>query len=555
MEYTALYRKLRSQRFEDMVGQEHIVKTLKNQIVSGRISHAYLFCGIRGTGKTSAARILSRALNCENPQGGEPCNVCPTCVEIFKERSVNVFEIDGASHTGVDKVRDLIEDCYYPPTSGRYKIYIIDEVHMLSTSAFNAFLKTLEEPPKHVVFILATTDPQKLPQTVHSRCQRFDFKRITSSDIFAHLKKYTDAENIDITDEALRHIALASDGAMRDAQNILEQCISFFFGERITLDNVLELLGAVDTSVFFELADALYMADSAKCMSLIEDAVLLGRDIGQFVTGFITHLRNILVCAQAGENAPVDASAENIKKMREQGIKIDRITLVNFISEFAQLFGKIKYLPNERAMLEVCCIKLCNPKTEDNYDTLFSRIKILERLIEEGNFVTGASSGINGEVTGKNSDAGASSAANGEDFGGSKKNVASKENRSAKAEKQKPPEVTPDNIKDLIEGWGDFLAKNAEAFTPLTLELFKGAQLSYKDRGLTIAFDYGNNAGHIKITPEDLKDKMSSFFGYCCPLRYGQKVGAKNTRLDNGISDAEAEQLRNMLPDVDIITQ
>jgi len=399
MAYTALYRKLRSQRFSDMVGQEHIVKTLKNQIQTGRVSHAYLFCGIRGTGKTSAARILSRAINCAEVRDGEPCNACSVCLDILKERSLNVIEIDAASHTGVENMREIIEECSYSPTSGKYKIYIIDEAHMLSASSFNALLKTLEEPPDHVVFILATTDPHKIPITIHSRCQRFDFKRITPADIAKHISDYAKTENLDITAEAVRYIASVSDGAMRDALNILEQCVSFYAGESITLIHVQELLSAVAPSVFFELTDALYTADTPKILSIIDEAVTNGREISRFIAESLTHFRNVLVCKSAPDSqSVVDASDETVEKYRKQGAKTESAVLINYINTFAELQGKLKIMPNERAMLEVACIRLCNPQTMNSFEALVSRINLLEQYIGGGGLVKTA--GAVNEATG-----------------------------------------------------------------------------------------------------------------------------------------------------------
>ena len=250
MSYMALYRKWRPTTFEDVKGQDHIVQTLKNQITSGRIGHAYLFCGTRGTGKTSIAKIFARAVNCEHPVDGSPCGESQTCKNIASGASLNVVEIDAASNNGVENIRDIREQVQYPPTEGRYRVYIIDEVHMLSTGAFNALLKTLEEPPSYVIFILATTEIHKIPITVLSRCQRYDFKRITIQTLTARLKELSEAEGIDVEDKALTYIAKAADGSMRDALSLLDQCVAFHFGERLTYDHVLDILGAVDTTIF-----------------------------------------------------------------------------------------------------------------------------------------------------------------------------------------------------------------------------------------------------------------------------------------------------------------
>ena len=270
MAYTALYRKFRPQTFESVIGQEHIVRTLKNQMKTGRVSHAYLFCGTRGTGKTSTAKIFARAINCTNPTAdGEPCNECAVCKDILAGRSVNVIEIDAASNNGVDNIREIREEVKYPPTQGKYKVYIIDEVHMLSAAAFNALLKTLEEPPAHVIFILATTDPQKVPATILSRVQRFDFRRITTETIAQTLMGYLKEEGQQATPEAVRYVAHLGDGSMRDSLSILDQCLAFFSGEEVTLEKVLDIMGAVDQTIFFEMTDALAKRDAKEAMLLV----------------------------------------------------------------------------------------------------------------------------------------------------------------------------------------------------------------------------------------------------------------------------------------------
>ena len=271
MSYTALYRKWRPASFEDVKGQDHIVKTLKNQVESGRIGHAYLFCGTRGTGKTSIAKIFARAVNCEHPKDGSPCNECETCKRIKEGASLNVVEIDAASNNGVENIREIREQVQYPPTEGKYRVYIIDEVHMLSIGAFNALLKTLEEPPSYVIFILATTEVHKIPITILSRCQRYDFKRISLDTIAGRLKELTEAEHIEAEERALRYVAKAADGSMRDALSLLDQCAAFHFGESLTYDNVLEVLGAVDNSVFSQLFRAAVEGRAKDCISAIEE--------------------------------------------------------------------------------------------------------------------------------------------------------------------------------------------------------------------------------------------------------------------------------------------
>ncbi len=384
MSYTALYRKLRPKTFDDLVGQAPIVRTLRNQIVEGRIPHAYLFCGTRGTGKTSTAQIFSKAVNCKNPINANPCNECETCQSILHNRCMDVIEIDAASNNSVDDIRTLRDEVRYAPSEAKYKVYIIDEVHMLSTSAFNALLKTLEEPPEHIIFILATTDPQKIPVTIHSRCQRFDFKRITTKDMVVALRGYMDGEGIQITDEALHYAAVISDGAMRDAVSLLDQCTAFYFHEEITLDKVLTLVGSVDKSVFFKLTDYLNHFQTKELMGIIEDIIAYGRDIGQFVSDLTTHFRNLLIAKSTGDASTIfDLSADWIEKLKEQAASMEAGTLMQYISAFSQMQSELKYASNDRILLEVTCIKLCNPSANGG-DDVHARLKKLEATVRAG---------------------------------------------------------------------------------------------------------------------------------------------------------------------------
>lgn len=392
MGYTALYRKWRPKGFDRVIGQEHIVKTLKNQIITGRIGHAYLFCGTRGTGKTSTAKLFAKAINCKNPQNGEACGECEICRNISEGKSMNVIEIDAASNNGVDNIRDIREEVKYPPTEGKYKVYIIDEVHMLSIGASNALLKTLEEPPEHVVFILATTDPQKILVTILSRCQRYDFKRISLNDMTKELSYYMEQENINISQEALNYIARISEGAMRDALSILEQCISFYYGEEITLEKVLETVGAVDNKVFFEITDALIEKNTDECMKIVDDIIQNGRDIKQFVSELIVHFRNLLVVknSQNLENI-LDLSKDNIQKLSEQSENITTGKLMMYIKEFSSLEVQLKYSSNERIITEVLLLKLCqeavqqeNINLSEEYKTLINRLNKLEKSVASG---------------------------------------------------------------------------------------------------------------------------------------------------------------------------
>ena len=381
--HTALYRKKRPTTFESIVGQDAITTTLRNQLKSGHISHAYLFCGTRGTGKTSSAKIFARAVNCPQSAGlGDPCNVCEICKDILAERNLNVIEIDAASNNGVDNIRDLREEVKYPPSTGVYKVYIIDEAHMLTTAAFNALLKTLEEPPAHVIFILATTDPGKIPATILSRCQRYDFKRITQRDIVNTLAGYMQSEGIIVEESALMYIASVSDGAMRDALSILDQCLSLYDGEDITLGKVQSLLGAVDNNALFGYSEALINGDMSAALAVIATASKEGRDFSRFVSDVITHFRNVLVAGQTqGENFDdiLDCSFEMAKRYQVQASSVPAETLIGYIREFSELQNQLKYLPQERLALEVCSIKLAGNGKADNGK---NEVKIVKEVKE-----------------------------------------------------------------------------------------------------------------------------------------------------------------------------
>ena len=384
MSYTALYRKWRPTSFEEVRGQDHIVKTLKNQINSGRIGHAYLFCGTRGTGKTSIAKIFARAVNCEHPVDGSPCGECSMCRQIAAGASLNVVEIDAASNNGVENIRDIREQVQYPPTDGRYRVYIIDEVHMLSIGAFNALLKTLEEPPSYVIFILATTEVHKIPITILSRCQRYDFKRISIDTIAGRLAELTQAEQIDVDDRALRYVARAADGSMRDALSLLDQCVAFHFGEKLTYDNVLEVLGAVDNRVFSKLFQAVLASDTKACIREIEEMIIQGRDLSQLVNDFVWYMRNLLIAKTTDEPGDMlDMSEENLAVLKEEAAGVDTETLMRYIRIFSELSGQLRYASQKRILVEIAFIKLTTPSMEQNLDSILQRITLLEQKMQE----------------------------------------------------------------------------------------------------------------------------------------------------------------------------
>ena len=375
MSYTALYRKFRPQEFEDVKGQEHIVTTLKNQIKADRIGHAYLFCGTRGTGKTTIAKIFAKAVNCEHPVDGSPCGECPACKAIAAGNSMNVIEIDAASNNGVDNIRQIREEVEYRPTEGKYKVYIIDEVHMLSIGAFNALLKTLEEPPSYVIFILATTEAHKIPITILSRCQRYDFRRISIETISARLMELMEKEQVTVEERAIRYIAKAADGSMRDALSLLDQCIAFYLGQDLTYDKVLETLGAVDTEIFSRLLRQILEKNVTGAIGVIDEMVIEGRELGQFVNDFTWYLRNLMLVQSSDDMEDVlDISTENLALLKEEAQMVDTDILMRYIRIFSDLSNQIRFATQKRVLVEIALIKLCRPAMETNLDSVLDRI-------------------------------------------------------------------------------------------------------------------------------------------------------------------------------------
>ena len=391
MSYQALYRKFRPDNFADVKGQEHIVTTLQNQIKADRVGHAYLFCGTRGTGKTTVAKILAKAVNCENPQDGNPCGTCRMCRAITAGASMNVIEIDAASNNGVDNIREIVDEVSFSPAEGKYKVYIIDEVHMLSIGAFNALLKTLEEPPSYVIFILATTEAHKIPITILSRCQRYDFKRITIDTITQRLQDLMQQEKVEVEDKALRYVAKAADGSMRDALSLLDQCAAFYIGQKLTYDHVLEVLGAVDTEVFSRLLRKILDRDVHSVIEIVDELVMQGRELSQLSADFTWYLRNLLLVRSSDDMEDVlDVSSENLARLKEEAQMIEDDALIRYIRVFSDLTSQLKYSTQKRVMLEVALIKLCRPAMETNPDTLLDRLRAIEEKLENGDFMENA---------------------------------------------------------------------------------------------------------------------------------------------------------------------
>lgn len=484
MSYTALYRKFRPDTFADVKGQEHIVTTLKNQLKANRIGHAYLFTGTRGTGKTTVAKIFARTVNCENPTEDGPCGECRSCRAIAAGASMNVIEIDAASNNGVDNIREIVEEVSYSPAEGKYKVYIIDEVHMLSIGAFNALLKTLEEPPSYVIFILATTEVHKLPITILSRCQRYDFKRISIDTITGRMQELIQAENVQVEEKALRYIAKTADGSMRDALSLLDQCIAFHLGKELTYDKVLDVLGAVDTEVFSRLLRHILDRNVLGCVGLLEEIVMQGRELTQFVTDFTWYLRNLML-VQASDNLEdvIDMSTDNLKRLKEESAMVDMEQIVRYIRIFSELSGQIRYAAQKRILVEIALIKLCKPEMETDREAILDRLRQVEDKVENG--VVVAAEGV----------------------------VQSTGETAVKKPKPELPKAIPDDIRQIVTKWPAIVGS---AENPMKIYM-KSADLSLgNDNKLMVVLEDGMASDYFMQHPENqerLKELLSDFSG------------------------------------------
>ena len=383
--HKALYRVYRPKTFGDVVGQEHIVKTLKNQIKNNNIGHAYLFSGTRGTGKTSTAKIFARAVNCLNPINEEPCNECEICIDTLNDNIMDIVEIDAASNNSVDDIRELRESVKYTPSKAKYKVYIIDEVHMLSQGAFNALLKTLEEPPSYVIFILATTEPHKIPATILSRCQRFDFKRVSSKDIASRMSYICKKENIEAQEKALSLIARNSQGALRDALSILDQCISFG-NEKIEYNDVIELLGTVNIDELFELSQSIIDENTKKSLEILNEFIIWGKDIRNLINDLIDHFRNLMVCKVSKDlDEIISLPEESIERLKEQSQNVNINDLIRILNILSETQDSMKSSSNTRILAEVTIMKIAQPMFDESKEALIKRIENLEEKIESGN--------------------------------------------------------------------------------------------------------------------------------------------------------------------------
>ena len=524
MSYMALYRKWRPTTFEDVKGQDHIVQTLKNQITSGRIGHAYLFCGTRGTGKTTVAKIFAKAVNCEHPVNGSPCGECEMCKSIAAGTSMNVIEIDAASNNGVDNIREIKEQVQYSPATGKYKVYIIDEVHMLSIGAFNALLKTLEEPPEYVIFILATTEVHKIPITILSRCQRYDFHRITAATIKKQLKDLMEQEQVDTEDKALEYVARMADGSMRDALSLLDQCIAFYLGEKLTYDNVLEVLGTVDIQVYSDLLDMILSQDINRVMDLLEDVARQGREWSQFITDFLWYLRNLLLIKTTDDidkiEDVIEVSKDNIKDMIEDARDVDVDSIMRHIRVLSELSNEMKYATQKRVKAEVAFIKLMKPAMESPKDMqeLAGRVNDLENQLSEALSKLQSGAYITKDMLDNMSLQSGGAGA----LGTGSRNDAVQEEKPVL---RRNYDAVTDDIKQIAGQWSQIVASMDDA---LLMNLLKQADVTVTEDGNSLEIMVKSISGYNVISREETIAKIEELI----EERTGISVRVVCTRID-----------------------
>ena len=523
MAYTALYRKFRPQDFSEVKGQDHIVTTLKNELKAGRIGHAYLFTGTRGTGKTSVAKIFARAVNCENPkEDGSPCGSCPLCSAALSGNSVNVIEMDAASNNGVEDIRTIIDEVSYPPSEGKYKVYIIDEVHMLSTPAFNALLKTLEEPPSYVIFILATTEVHKLPITILSRVQRYDFKRIGIDTVADRITDLLDEEGVTADYKAIRFIAKAADGSMRDALSLLDRCIAFYLGEHLTYEKVLNVLGAADTETFSKLVRCIINHDAGGAIRIVDDIVISGRELSQFTSDLIWYIRNLVLCKGISDLEDIiDMSEDNLKTLREEAEMIEEPVLDRYIRVLSELYNRMRYSGQKRVLLEVTIIKLCRPETEEDFGAIVDRMSRIEERLDSGDIVV---SGLTGAAAGGFAGgAGTEGSAAGNGTGAAGIPV-----------KQKLPDAIPEDVEKACREWNAI----KHMLHPMRQESLRGVSVSVsQDKELMFVFDLSDQTqklGYNTFTNQEhfkeLNDIIDEHVGAHVPVVLQKnETGKKNT--------------------------
>lgn len=540
--YQALYRQYRPKNFDELLGQDHITTILKNQIQKENIGHAYLFSGTRGTGKTSAAKIFSRAVNCLNPIDGNPCNECENCKGILEETIMDVIEMDAASHNSVEDIRDLREKVVYPPSKVKYKVYIIDEVHMLTKSAFNALLKTLEEPPKHLIFILATTEPERLPQTILSRCQRFDFKRITYQDLVLNMKNILEDISLDVDDDVLNLIARNSDGAMRDALSLLDKCISFS-GNKIGYEDAINILGMVNKDLIFNLIDDIRAKNLEKSLMSIDEIIQNGKDIHQFIKDIIMHFRNLMVVKSSKDSENV-LEIDDLDNYKAQSKSMDMDYILKALEIFTEAESQAKWSSQPRILLELATIRLVN--TEDE-------LSLLERLERLENGIAPIKNATKTNTIETNESRPIEKAVPGKPSIGKKEPVIENKAKAEKAKEEiKKAEIIDDGkelaLQTVVEEWPNVLQQIKSSKISLYALIIEGELLSFDNNLLTIGYLEGFGFHQQAVSKSDnnqfVNNLVSKYFNKNISVRFvmaGKKPQAKESNEETSKDDAIQE--------------
>ena len=497
MGYTALYREWRPKTFDDVVGQEHITTTLKNEIINDRIAHAYLFCGTRGTGKTSTAKVMAKALNCLNLQDGEPCNECEMCKKINEGLAIDVTELDAASNNGIDKIRDIIDDTKYPPQEAKYKVYIM----------------TLEEPPKNVIFILGTTDPQKLPITILSRCQRFDFKRINHKEVSARLRRITEAQNIDCEDKSLDLIARVCDGAMRDALSILDQAIAMGENE-IDYNDLVSILGLVTNEYLFDITNSIIERNIEKSMIIVDKLVYSGKDMQLFIKDLIAHFRNLLMIkVTTNPEEVLDMSLENITLVREQGRKIRVEEIMRDIRILQEAEANSKMSKQSRLYLELSIIKMCKIEYDTSNEVILSRMNRLEEDLKNGKVQIVSNSSVDESENYSNNTGTIRNDSNQKREATSSKKIENKISGNGEAVNEGFNTESKLTIDDVARAWAEILEMfKAMRARIIHASLITGKPYSFKNGVLTIGFNELYSQSKPRLENQQYRETVNEIF-------------------------------------------
>jgi DNA polymerase-3 subunit gamma/tau len=543
MAYVSLYRKWRPQDFSDIVGQENVVKTLKNAIKLDRIAHAYLFCGPRGTGKTSTAKILAKALNCEEGPTVDICDDCTSCNKITDNSSIDVLEIDAASNRGINEIRELREKVKFSPTEGNYKVYIIDEVHMLTTEAFNALLKTLEEPPEYVVFILATTEPNKLLSTILSRCQRFDFGRLSISDIISRISYISEQEEVEISEKSLAAIARSAAGGMRDAISILDQTISYA-GSEIEIDDVSAVLGMVDHEVLIKLTQIMIDNNVEAGLNLVNDIIAKGKNISQFVDDFIHHLRNLLLLKECKETSKLIKTGT--KEKEELKSVVDDLVveqLLAWIEILNQMSYDLKQTTQQRLILEMGIIKLVKAETDKSLDTILSRIAKLEDQVTNGQLIVESKDKNKSKKKAKKKETNEQAKQITDSNSDKDKQTNSSPGKNSKVVDVAAPETA--DIEQVKEQWKQFLDYLKEKNMKLAAFMRDAQPFKIENNKLLLAFKHEFHKGQIESNKQVVEEALKKLLGVSLQLKC----------IIDGASESKEEQEEEKITDHPLVKE